>query len=216
MINPSGLGIYYSPSSTSDYVYDEYAGLDGRGHVHPFPTALSIRQGADNRATRYPAEALGSRPGVTPLPVGVVLLTRYRAGARWLPCRPSSGRAVLALLGHTRAGSAATESRDQQAAERLGRAHLLSEPVRLPAAQARTSRREAMRTLGLGAGLALLLPVVETIVAPHAEAQASCLAEADCLLRLPPFCSIYPHHICLNPQDCCMEVVGVCEKENCD
>ena len=83
------------------YHSDEYAVLDARGRVHPFPTPLSIREGADARGKKYPIEELGGRPGVGPLPVGMVAITAYREGARWRPRQVPPGRAVLALLAYT-------------------------------------------------------------------------------------------------------------------
>lgn len=41
------------------------------------------------------------RPVVKPLPVGLVVLTSYRSGARWRPRGLSHGRAVIELLNHT-------------------------------------------------------------------------------------------------------------------
>jgi hypothetical protein len=83
------------------YYSDEYAVFDARGRVHPYPKPLSIRGQAEERPRKYRAEALGGRTGVRPLPVGLVVATTYRPGARWRPKALSSGKAMLALLGHT-------------------------------------------------------------------------------------------------------------------
>ena len=83
------------------YYSDEYAVLDARGRVHPYPTPLSIRERPDARAKKCPPEALGGRPGVGPLPVGSVSVTKYRQGARWRPRQLPPGRALLELLAHT-------------------------------------------------------------------------------------------------------------------
>src|SRR5260370_23490113 len=83
------------------YYSDEYAVLDARGRVHPFAKPLSLRQSEGEPPRRLPAEALGGRTGVDPLPVGLVAVTEYRPGKRWRPRPLSSGRAVLALLAHT-------------------------------------------------------------------------------------------------------------------
>ena len=84
----------------SDYS-DEYAVFDARGRVHPFPTALSIRDGTNGKPRRCAVEALGGRSGVAPLPVGLVVITTYRAGAAWRGRPLSPGRAMLELLRHT-------------------------------------------------------------------------------------------------------------------
>lgn len=83
------------------YYSDEYAVLDARGRVHPYPRPLGIRGGVDMRPERYPAEALGGVPGVEPLPVGLVALSEYRPGARWRPRPLSPGNAILELLANT-------------------------------------------------------------------------------------------------------------------
>jgi hypothetical protein len=82
------------------YYSDEYAVLDGRGRVHPYPSPLSVRESHD-RPTKYAVEALGGRRGRRPLPVGLVVVGAYEPGAAFAPHRLSPGRAVLALLAHT-------------------------------------------------------------------------------------------------------------------
>ena len=67
------------------YYSDEFAVFDARGRVHPFPTALSIRDGTNGKPRRCAPEALGGRSGVAPLPVGLVVVTTYRAGAAFTP-----------------------------------------------------------------------------------------------------------------------------------
>lgn len=81
------------------YYSDEYAVIGEDGCVYPFARRLSIRD-ADGRATRVSASELRAVTGVTPLPIGVIISTRYEAGVRWSPRRGSSGDAVLALFGN--------------------------------------------------------------------------------------------------------------------
>jgi hypothetical protein len=83
------------------YYSDEYAVLDERGRVHPYLKHLSIRENGEDRPTKIPPEALGRVPGSKPLPVGLVVATSYREGARWRPRRLPPGRAVMALLANT-------------------------------------------------------------------------------------------------------------------
>jgi hypothetical protein len=75
------------------YYSDEYAVLDDRGRVHPYPRPLSLRDRPDAPASPPPAP----RP---PLPLGLVVVTRYRAGARWRPRPLSPGQAGMAMLAH--------------------------------------------------------------------------------------------------------------------
>jgi hypothetical protein len=83
------------------YYSDEYAVFDARGRVHPYPKALSIRDGNGARPRKSPAAALGGLPGVMPLPVGLVAVTGYRPGVRWRPRRLPPGQAILELLANT-------------------------------------------------------------------------------------------------------------------
>jgi len=84
----------------ASYYSDEFAVLDGRGRVHPYPIPLAIRtDGAPSM--KYRAEEFGGVTGVCPLPVGLVLITRYVSGTRFRPRPLSAGRAVLELLAHT-------------------------------------------------------------------------------------------------------------------
>ena len=83
------------------YYSDEYAVLDERGRVHPYPKPLSVRENGGGRPKEILPEALGGTTGVKPLPVGLVVATSYREGARWRPRQLLPGRAVMALLNHT-------------------------------------------------------------------------------------------------------------------
>jgi hypothetical protein len=82
------------------YYSDEFAVLDERGHVHPYPRALRIRE-TDDLGRRTTAAELGARCGSAPLPVGLIVHTRYEAGRGWRPRRLSRGEGVLELLAHT-------------------------------------------------------------------------------------------------------------------
>jgi len=86
----------------ASYYSDEFAVLDERGRVHPYPIPLVMRPDRDGtpRMT-YRAVELGGVAGVGPLPVGLVLLTRYVSGTRFRPRSISAGRAVLGLLANT-------------------------------------------------------------------------------------------------------------------
>lgn len=84
------------------YYSDEYAVLDEEGRVHPYARPLGVRGEAGAPRRRIAAEELAGAGGVVgPLPVGLVYVGQYRAGARWRPRRLTGGRAVLALLAHT-------------------------------------------------------------------------------------------------------------------
>ncbi len=86
------------------YYSDEFAVLDERGRVHPYAKPLAIREGAGGRQKNYDVEFFGGQAGTKPLPVGLVLATEYRAGARqqsWRPRTLTAGQGMLALLDNT-------------------------------------------------------------------------------------------------------------------
>lgn len=84
------------------YYSDEYAVLDEQGRVHHYARPIGIREhGEFEKATKYAVETLGGRPGSKPLPVRLVLVSKYKAGARWRPRELSAGEGALALLANT-------------------------------------------------------------------------------------------------------------------
>lgn len=80
------------------YYSDEYAVLDERGRVHPFAKPLAIRQPDNFKQVKHAVEEFGGRAGTTSLPVGLVVVSKYRDGARWQPRRLTEGRGALELL----------------------------------------------------------------------------------------------------------------------
>ena len=84
------------------YYSDEYAVLDERGRVHHYARPLSIREnGHLEKPKKYRVESLGGTSGVKPLPVGMVVVSKYQAGARWRPRRLSEGEGALELMANT-------------------------------------------------------------------------------------------------------------------
>lgn len=83
------------------YYSDEYAVLDARGCVHPYTRPLAMREGEGGKQRSVDVESLGGRAGVKPLPVGLIIVSEYKAGARWRPRRLSAGQGALALLANT-------------------------------------------------------------------------------------------------------------------
>jgi hypothetical protein len=80
------------------YYSDEFAVLDVRGRVHPYPLPLSFREEGRTQARRCRPETIGARVGRKPLPVSLVVLSRYRHGAEWKPRLLSPGEAMIAML----------------------------------------------------------------------------------------------------------------------
>jgi len=83
------------------YYSDEYAVLDSRGRVHPFDKPLELRDEGQFRQTKVTAAELGGHSGTKPLPVGLVLMTQFKSGARWRPRKLTAGKGVLEMLFNT-------------------------------------------------------------------------------------------------------------------
>ena len=81
------------------YYSDEYAVLDSKGLVHPYPRPFLVRE--DGKQVRYKAETLGTKSGTKPLPVGLVIVSSYKPGARWRPRTISRAEGALALIANT-------------------------------------------------------------------------------------------------------------------
>ena len=97
----------------------------------------------------------------------------------WRHCDGQTSVAEVAATLEEQLGTPSDETVVWMALDRLNSAHLLSEPVTLPKDRANYSRREVLRTLRRAAGISLLLPVIESIVAPLAAAQDSCVTSCS-------------------------------------
>jgi hypothetical protein len=78
-------GLYYS---------DEYAVLDRRGQVHPFPLPVSLR------STGTKLTVPEDRIALTPVPPDVVAFAKYRPGVSWAPSSLTPAQAMLSLMRH--------------------------------------------------------------------------------------------------------------------
>lgn len=83
------------------YYSDDCAFIDDHGFVHPFATALSIRNNPTAPSRKVTSGELGATDGVEPIPIRLVVLASYRKGARWRPRSLSPGRAVVTLIRHS-------------------------------------------------------------------------------------------------------------------
>lgn len=83
------------------YYSDEYAVLDSQGRVHPYPQPLAVRQPGSGIQRKCPASEIGGVTGTAPLPVGQVIVSSYKEGARWRPAKLTAGQGVLELLANT-------------------------------------------------------------------------------------------------------------------
>ena len=78
------------------YYSDEYAVLDERGRVHAYPRPLVTRNGGAERGG-----SKSKKEKLKPLPVAMILVTRYKSGARWRPRALTPAQAALELLANT-------------------------------------------------------------------------------------------------------------------
>lgn len=83
------------------YYSDEYAVLDERGWVHPYPRELHMRRAGGVEQRGVAVEELGGRAGGEPLRVTRVVFAEYVEGGRWRPEPVSAGMAALEMLRHT-------------------------------------------------------------------------------------------------------------------
>lgn len=83
------------------YYSDEYAVLDMEGRLHPYPQPLAIRTNGSYGQKKHPVETLGGVVGTKPLPIGLVMVSKYRENARWHPVKLTAGHGVLELLNNT-------------------------------------------------------------------------------------------------------------------
>jgi len=83
------------------YYSDEYAVLDSRGRVHPYTRPLGIRENGTGNMKKHLVEDLGGSPGVQSLTPGLVVVSKYKPGARWRPRRLSEGEGALELVANT-------------------------------------------------------------------------------------------------------------------
>ncbi len=83
------------------YYSDEFAILDQEGFVYPYALPLSLRDAHGQPIGKLPVTSFGGTIGTEPLPVGLVIVSRYAAGARWRPRPLAAGQALLALMDNT-------------------------------------------------------------------------------------------------------------------
>ena len=67
------------------YYSDEYAVFNQRGYVQPFARPLRISAGDGEPRKIVTPEELGGESGLKPLPLGLVVETKYREACQWRP-----------------------------------------------------------------------------------------------------------------------------------
>lgn len=86
----------------AEYLSDEYAIVDKRGMIHPFPRDLAMRIGKVNvREKEISVESIGGITARKPVRAGLVLITEYSPNAVWNPKELSQGQGIMELIPHT-------------------------------------------------------------------------------------------------------------------
>jgi hypothetical protein len=79
---------------------DEFAVLDRAGRVHPYPLPLRVKREGDLGSERIDAESIGGAPADRPLPLGLLLSTRFDPEGPGRLTKLSPGRAALEIMAH--------------------------------------------------------------------------------------------------------------------
>ncbi len=91
------------------YLSDEFALLDNKGMVHPYPKPISMRESSQSKQIDVSVESFGGTIATNPVPLGFVFDTTYKKGAHWKPKHISPGQGVLATLTNCPAAQYAPE-----------------------------------------------------------------------------------------------------------
>jgi hypothetical protein len=82
------------------YFSDEYALIDGKGYVHPYPRPLLLRNDSLKQFPVLPSE-WNAPIGATPAPVGWIMSLEHQSSSAWSVVAISQGEALLTLLQNT-------------------------------------------------------------------------------------------------------------------
>lgn len=85
-----------------EYYSDEYAVIDRDGFLHPFPKQLSMRGIIDSyQQVDMDVEEFGGVKGDIPISVGLVLISKYKKGAKFTPRVVSSGEGIIESIANS-------------------------------------------------------------------------------------------------------------------
>jgi hypothetical protein len=126
------------------YYSDEFALLDDKGLVHPYPRRLSVRERGSRTAHQVAADELGAATGTIPVEPAIIALAQYQPGARWRPQTLTPAAAALELLAHAGQGRAEPE-RTLHAVHNLAERALTLKGPRGEAAETAAALLDALR-----------------------------------------------------------------------
>lgn len=84
----------------AEYYSDEYAVVEERGLIRPYPRALGIRT-KDGTVRKVSPESLGCPVGSQAIEAALVVSTHYSPGASFEPSEQSAARGLLSLIDNT-------------------------------------------------------------------------------------------------------------------
>lgn len=86
----------------ADYYSDDFAVLDDNGMLHPFARPISMRT-RDGSFTTFeiPVERIVGSTPVDPVPIRMILFTKYKRSAKFNPREMTPGEGVLELIKYT-------------------------------------------------------------------------------------------------------------------
>jgi hypothetical protein len=164
------------------------------------------------------------------LPDGMMVYDKSRQQAHslnqtaalvWRHCDGKTSVPELAALLHQELRMPADEELVWLALDRLEKAHLLREEFARPQDATRATRRAVIRKLGLAGGLAALLPLVDSLVAPKPADAESASGGPPCKLAAGNFtnsnmmcgnCKTTGNHTnCVGPPFACVNPTDQCE-----
>ena len=87
-------------SAGATYYSDEFAVVDALGRIQPFIKPISLRPDRSFRQIDHAPETFG-KVGREAIPMGAVIVTHYREGARFRPRALTTAQGVLALMANT-------------------------------------------------------------------------------------------------------------------
>jgi hypothetical protein len=82
----------------AEYYSDEYAVIDSRGMVHSFERDLSVRPPGSEIPIQVPPAEFGAVIGNRPIPVGMVVITRYNSDSVFQPEMVSLGLGIMEVI----------------------------------------------------------------------------------------------------------------------
>ncbi len=84
------------------YYSDEYAVIDEKGMLHPYPKQLSMRGIiSDYEQVEIDVEEYGGIKGVEPVKIGYVLVSKFRKRSRFAPQLLSSGEGIIECIANS-------------------------------------------------------------------------------------------------------------------